>query len=144
MAERRTYKVAVRGAGKPDYTHLSSPVKTIVGRDQEKWSLLVTRYGMAHGSEAIPAYTVPPHYKLSLGGGVITCNASCIQRVVMTHTPGIVGDYRYDMRGQIVFGSLSTTVLDPGETLTITLFNNDVVPRDFSISLVGVLEKVLS
>lgn len=142
MSEIRTFKVKGVGVGKPDYTDLTSPTKTIVGLDQEKWGLLVTRSGMAHGSEVIPAYTVPAHRKLNLGGGVITCNASCIQKVVLTYTPGIVGDYRYDMKGQIVFGALSSTVLTAGDVLTIILYNNDTVARDFSISLVGVLEIV--
>lgn len=139
------------GIGRPDFTPAVTTSKAVVIENQEKWSLLVTRRAvdgnaLDPGVEeiVIPAADVGNvnGYQLNMGGGVITCNVSGIQRVVMCHTPGIVGDFRYDVRGDIIFGPLSSTICNPDEDLTIYLYNNDVEPRDFSISLVGVLEKV--
>ena len=73
---------------------------------------------------------------------MVTCEASSIQNLALVGTPGIVGDFRYDMRGDIVFGPVSASVLDEGTPLTYIVWNNDDVPRHFSVSLIGVLEKV--
>ena len=125
-------------------TVTSSPPK--LAPNQKKFSLLVT-YRAADGDpipgntvESLAAYTVPAGWRLFIGGAVITCNISCIQKVVMTHTPGIIGDYRYDMRGDLIFGVLSSTILDPADVLTIYTYNNHNDYADFSISVVGVLE----
>lgn len=151
MRVGQSFVVAARGIGKPDYAPQVTTSKAVIIKNQEKWTLLVTRRAadgtaLAPGSETIviPAATNGNvnGWQLNMGGGVITCNASGIQKVVMCHTPGIIGDYLYDMRGDIIFGPLSSTICDPDEDLTIYLYNLDAVARDFSISLVGVLEKV--
>lgn len=121
------------------------PSKEIIGRRQETWELLVTR--RAVDGNPIPggtcvtvqAYTVPTGKRLYIGGGVVSCNASCIQKIVMTHTPGVIGDFRYDMQGSIVLNPLAATVVEPGNTVTIYIYNNDTAARDFSVSLVGML-----
>ena len=124
------------------------PSKSVIGLRQETWELLVTRRAedgnalAANSVAVISAYTVPANKRLYLGGGVISCNVSCIQKVVMTHTPGLLGDFRYDVQGQIVLNPLAAVIVDPGDTITIYLYNNDSVARDFSISLIGMLELV--
>jgi hypothetical protein len=122
--------------------------KPVLGAGQASFELLVTRRAadgdaIAAGAvAAIDAYEVPEGYQLHIGGAIITCNASCIQKVVMCHTPGIIGDYLYDVKGELIFGDLSSTIIASGETLTIYIFNNDTVERDFSVTVVGVLESV--
>lgn len=124
------------------------PSKSVIGFRQETWELLVTRRAedgdalAANSVAVIEAYVVPDNKRLYLGGGVISCNVSCIQKVVMTHTPGILGDYRYDVQGQIVLNPLAAVIIDPGDTVTIYLYNLDSAARDFSISLIGMLEIV--
>lgn len=121
------------------------PAKEIIGRRQETYEVLITRResdGNALGAgevATIEVLTVPSNKRLYLGGGIITCNASCIQKCVMTHTPGVIGDYRYDMRGDIVLNPLSATIVAPGETLTVYIYNLDDVSRDFSLTLYGML-----
>ncbi len=145
----KTKTVPKLGVGRPDYTPAVAASKPIVIVDQLKWALLVTRRSTDVPPNPIPpntvveidAYTVPDNYELAMGGGVISCDVSCIQKVVMVHTPGIVGDFLYDMRGDIIFGPLSSTIIKSGEHLMIYIYNNDDDDRDFSVSLVGVLEK---
>jgi len=141
--------IAIVGGDRPDYTPAVAASKPTVIVNQKKWTLLITRRAvdgnaLPPGSETIviPAATIGNvnGWQLAMGGGVISCNVSCIQKVVMCHTPGIVGDFLYDMRGDIIFGPLSSTTINPDEDLTVILYNNDVVDRDFSVSLVGVLE----
>ena len=149
MGVTRRFTVERRGTGRPDYTPAVAASKPVVIANQKKWALLITRRAvdgnaLAPGAEiiVIPAATIGNvnGWQLNMGGGVITCNVSCIQKVVMCHTPGIIGDYFYDMRGDIIFGPLSSTIINPDEDCMIILYNNDVVERDFSVSLVGVLE----
>lgn len=143
-----TWTVPKRGTGRPDYSPIITTGKPTVGKDQKKWELLVTRRAcdgnaIAAGSCAtVSAYTVPSGYQLHIGGAVITCNASCLQKVIMAHTPGIIGDYRYDVKGELIFGPLSSTIIGEGDTLTIYIYNLDEVARDFSITMIGVLEKI--
>lgn len=151
MPAGQPYAVEMKGIGRPDYTPAVAASKAIVVANQKKWALLVTRRAvdgnaLPPGSETIiiPAVTLGnvDGWQLNMGGGVITCNVSGIQKVVMCHTPGIIGDFLYDMRGDIIFGPLSSTIINPDEDCMIILYNLDMVDRDFSVSLVGVLELV--
>lgn len=90
----------------------------------------------------IPFYTVPSGKKLVLGGGFVSCNASCIQNICMVHTPGIIGDFRYDVRGELIFTELSGQEVPTGHTITVYVFNNDSVERKFSITLTGFIEVI--
>lgn len=143
-----TFTVPARGIGRPDYSPQVATSKPIVGLNQVKWELLVTRRAVdgnavpANSVVTVDAYTVPTGYQLHIGGAIITCNVSGIQKIVMVHTPGIIGDYFYDVRGELLFGPLSSTLLDPGDTLTIYIYNNDTSARDFSVTIVGVLDRV--
>lgn len=155
MPAGQAYAVELKGIGRPDYTPTVAASKPSVVANQEKWSLLITRRAvdpegaLPPGSETIviPAATLGNinGWQLNMGGGVITCNVSGIQKVVMCHTPGIIGDFLYDMRGDIIFGPLSSTIINPDEDCMIILYNNEPIggpSHDFSVSLVGVLEKV--
>ena len=143
----KIYSVPAKGVGRPDYTPTVLSSKPVVVVNQKKWTLLVTKDSLAPGSETIviPAADLGNinGWQLNMGGGVITCRASCLQRVVMSHnTTGILGTFIYDVRGDILFGPLSSTIINPDEDLTIILYNDDSVARSFSISLVGLLEKI--
>ena len=90
----------------------------------------------------VTGYTVPVGYRLHLGGGVVSCEASCIQDIALVSTPGIIGDFRYDMRGDIIFGADVAHILEGGDALQFILFNNDYTDRHFSVSLFGTLQQV--
>lgn len=151
MKVSKSFTVPTRGIGRPDYTPAVAASKPVVVENQEKWSLLITRRAadgnaLAPGSETIvvPAATLGNvnGRQLDIAGGVVTTNVSCIQKVVLVGTPGIIGDFRYDTVGTIILGPLSSTIIAPDTDLTIILYNLDAVDRDFSITLQGVLEKV--
>jgi len=134
--------------GTPDHIPQVITTKPVIGVSQIKWAALILRTE-AEGNPIpsgefveVAVYAVPAHYQLNLGAGVITCNASCMQEVVMAYSPGIVGHFRYDMRGDLIFGPLSSTTIPEGSTLMLWVYNRDIMTRDFSISLTGVLEKV--
>lgn len=121
--------------------------KPVLGKGQSQWSDLWTTsddYGgrLPPGSLLIDAYTVPDGYRLHMGGGVVSCEASCIQNIALVATPGILGDFRYDVRGDIIFSPDSASIIEGGTHLLYLLYNNDEVPRHFSVSLIGTLEKV--
>lgn len=142
------FTVVSKGRGRPDYTPAVTASKPVLVANQSKWEVLVTRRACdgnplaGRTVAAVAAYTVPAGYQLILGGAVITCDVSCMQKVVMVHTPGLIGDFRYDMRGDLLFTSLSSTIVDPLDTLTIYIYNLDTAERDFSVSMTGVLEAV--
>lgn len=139
----KTFTVEAEGVGRPAYSPLVSVSKPIVGVDQEEWSKLVLVKDLAAGSvETKTVYTVPAGYKLNFGGIIVTCSASCIQKLIV-YTPGsVLGDYRYDIRGDITFGPLNSKSVPAGQDIILYIYNNDSVPRDFSVLLSGVLEKV--
>lgn len=142
---RVTSSVAVvtRGIGRPDYSPLIAVGKPVVGADQVEWSSLTLIKDLAAATIATrTVYTVPVGYKLNFGGIIITCSASCIQKLIV-YTPGsLIGDYHYDMKGDISFGPLNSKSVEAGKDIVLYIYNNDSVARDFSVSLSGVLEKV--
>jgi len=128
--------------GTPDWMPGVLSTKPVVAIKDTMWEVLWTPNVPAGDTVAVDIYTVPVGYQLNIGGAVVTCEASCIQMVRMAHTPGVIGDYRFDMKGDLIFGPMNATLLAAGDTLTVMVYNNDVADRDFSISIVGVLERI--
>lgn len=143
MRVAQTTTVKQRGIGRPDYSPLVTVGKSIVGVDQIEWSSLTLIKDLAAGTvETRTVYTVPANYKLNFGGIIVTCSASCIQKLIV-YTPGsLIGDYHYDMKGDIMFGPLNSKSVAAGGDIILYIYNNDSVARDFSVSLSGVLERV--
>jgi len=112
------------------------------GKRQTKWGDLWNGDIIAGATQTLDAYTVPKGYRLLLGGGFVSCDKSGMQLAYMTHTPGIVGFFRYDMLGSIVFGRLAAPEIPAEDTLTYHLVNNLDEDCTISISLTGILEKV--
>lgn len=143
MRVTRTVTVEQRGIGKPDYTPAVIASKPVVVEGQDDWNIAIIKDDLAAGAiYSEDVYTVPEGYRLNLGGLIITCSGSCIQKLIL-YTPGkILGEYLYDMRGDIVFGPLSSKTMLAGQVLTVYIYNNDSVARDFSLSILGLLERV--
>lgn len=138
-----TYPVAAKGIGRPDNTPTVTTSKPVIIENQEDWNVAIAKKDLAPGTVYTEdVYTVNVGYQLNLGGVIITCTGSCLQKLIL-YTPGkILGDYIYDMRGDIVFGPLTSKTMRAGQVLTAYIYNNDSVARDFSLSILGVLERV--
>lgn len=86
------------------------------------------------------AYTVPPGFKLLMKGGFASCDVGVMQRVWLCHTPGLLGDFRFDYLGSVTF--VPSAEIPAGDTITYYFYNNHVKKCRGTISLIGVLEKV--
>jgi len=138
-----TRTVEATGIGRPAYSPLVSVSKPVVGADQAEWSNLTLVKDLAATTiETRTVYTVPSGYKLNFGGIIVTCSGSCIQKLIIYATGSVIGDYLYDMRGDITFGPLNSKSVAAGKDIILYIYNNDSVVRDFSVLLQGVLEKV--
>ena len=57
------------------------------------------------------------------------------------NTEELIGDFRYDMRGDMPMTALAGQVISAGTTITAYVFNNDTLISEFSLLLSGVLTK---
>ena len=133
------------GKGKPDYyipTIASRPVIVTTESEQVAWNQQRT-YSIAGGAVAIDSfYTVPSGYTLSLGGGHIAVKDSCINVLrLVTPSTNLIGEFRFDVQGNLTMSGLAGQEITEGETLTAYIFNNDSIQSDFSLALSGVLSK---
>lgn len=139
---KESYSITRIGTGRPDNLGKMISSRPVITGNMRKWSDLWTGTIDAGDVTEVSAYTVPLKWRLNLGGGIVSCDSSCIQKVIWVGTPGILGDFRYDVTGIVVFGPTSASIVLPEDTLTYCIFNNDIVEHDFSVSLVGLLEQV--
>ena len=121
----------------------SPPVIVDKQLTQVKW-LISEEYSIGAGAVAIDeVYTVPEGYSLSFGGGYISVIDSCINNLrLVADVESLIGNFRFDMRGNFVMTSSSGQVLNAGTVLTAYVFNNDTLISEFSLTLTGVLSKV--
>ena len=135
------------GAGRPDYhtdSIASRPQVTIKDDTQVEWleSSTYTVGGM--GSTSAALYTVPTGYTLELGVGYVSARDSCIHRMrLLANGTELVGDFRFDMQGEITFSSMTGQTLEAGSILTAYLYNNDSINTEFSLNLSGILARVI-
>lgn len=120
--------------------------KAVVGRAQVNWSDLYetsdyTPIG-ANSVRCVDAYTVPAGYNLNLLGGFVSCRAPGWQLLKLVGAPGLVGEYWYYKLGNLFLGSMSSTIITAGNTLSYYIYNYDYVERHFTVSLTGILEKI--
>ncbi|GAH87106.1 unnamed protein product, partial [marine sediment metagenome] len=125
-----------------DYYRRHVPTRFVLGSNQRAWEDLWFADDVAPGVTEVEAYTVEAGWRLYIAGGVVSCNVSCIQNIRLVHTPGILGDFRYDMRGVFSINPPVGEILEAGDVLLYYVYNLDKVARNFSVSLVGIEEKV--
>lgn len=133
------------GSGKPDYfvpTISSRPSIISEQTTQQKW-VQNTVYTIGGYSSVVQVfYTVPIGYKLQLGSAYISANNSVINKFrVLDDSTVILGDFRYDMRGDVFWSSLDGQSLDDGHDLLVYLWNNDNDESEISLTISGVLER---
>lgn len=123
-------------------TGYTTPTKPTVTGGFQKWHDLWEGYVAAESVVQVDSYEVPEKWRLNLGGGLISCDVSVLQDVVLSHTPGVLGHFRYDVWRQIMLSDLTSTIIEELETLTYYVYNNDDEEHFFSLALMGVLEKL--
>jgi len=131
------------GTGRPDYYNQAVVSRPQVLKDsQEKWQFQKTYAVGAQSALNISIYTIPIGYSLSFGGGQISTVNSCINMLqLLNGTESLIGDFRYDMSGDMIVSTLAGQQLLEGAILTGVISNNDSLASEFSVFLTGVLEK---
>jgi len=130
------------GSGRPDYYRTAIASRPQVVENQTKWQLHKSYTIGAQGSAIGTFYTVPAGYNLAFGGGYITANNSCINELrLISANESLIGDFRYDVRGDMSVSSLTGQVLAEDTEIIAYLWNNDSLTSIFSLILTGVLEK---
>lgn len=133
--------VEVWGVGKPDYWSKAIISRPEVSPSEEHWTLNKVYTVSGFASAIDDFYTVPENYDLELGGGFISCDESCIQRARLVATPGMIGDFRYDTRGDLILTSLAGQVVSENSTMTIYIWNNYPAEVSISLTLSGILKR---
>lgn len=129
------------GIGKPDYWSATVISRPEVSPAEEHWTLNKVYTISGFGAVVDDFYTVPEGYDLQLGGGFISCSESCIQNVRLVATPGMIGDFRYDMRGDLILTSLAGQVISENSTMTVYIWNNYPAEVNVSLTLSGILKR---
>lgn len=134
------------GTGKPDYYVPTAPgISSVIEKDdtQEEWNVTEDYVISSQTYVTDEFYTVPSGYKLSLGGGFISADKSCINKIKITKNgETILGDFRFDITGDIKVSSLNSQYVNAGETITVSIYNNNTSEGKFTLTLTGVLEKI--
>lgn len=133
------------GRGKPDYYKpvISSRPQIITeSATQIKWTQTTAYVVNAQGVAINNFYTIPAGYNLELGGGFISCKDSCINKLrLLASNTELVGDFRFDTQGVIMFSSTTGQQIAPSTTIIAYIYNNDTLTSDFSLTISGVLTK---
>jgi len=134
------------GKGRPDFYSDVISSRPVIATVQNTQARMLTQasYEVATGAVAIVSfYTVPDGYNLALGGGYISVKDSCINKLrLVTGTEELIGDFRFDMRGDLAMSALAGQQVPENTTITAYIYNNDVISSEFSLQLSGVLTKV--
>ena len=132
------------GVGRPDfYKQAMSSRPTILSLQQTAWLQSNSYVVGAQSVEIDDIYTVPTGNVLELGGGQVSAKDSVINRLrLLSNNIELVGDYRYDMIGDISLSSMAGQTLSAGDTLTAYIYNNDTLSSNISLTLSGVLKRV--
>ncbi len=145
--EEQTFTVVAQGVGKPDNYKSAAPARSILSADQRKWYALYYGSVDALSFVTVPIYTGTAGWHLLLGGGFFSVNADVIVSatidIQMPGTPFIeVIDYWWKLQGNIAFPEPSIIILEPTENMQMKLYNYDAVAHIFSVTILGMEEKV--
>ncbi|MBA7608889.1 hypothetical protein ES703_16073 [subsurface metagenome] len=145
--QEQTFTVEAKGVGKPDNYKSAAPARSILSADQRKW------YSLYYGEigplsfVTVPIYTGTAGWHLFVGGGFLSVNADvmCSGLIEIQVPPlpfiGVI-NYWWKLQGQIVLPEPAVVIIEPNENLRGTLFNYDVVPHLFSVTMLGMEEKI--
>lgn len=133
------------GKGRPDYykpSLVSRPIVVESADRQIEWVLdrSYTIAGMAASIDTF--YTVPSGYSLSLGMVDVSANESCINKIRILRNSVLIGEFKFDMRGNLTMTDLSGQTLSAGDVLLAYVWNYNTVTDVFSVIISGILSVV--
>lgn len=129
------------GIGRPDfYGDVIASIPTIQ-ETQTAWKLQKAYTIALQSVETDTIYTVPEGHTLVFGGGSISVKDSCINKLQIFAPDSIIGDFMFDMAGNIT-QPLTNQTVTAGTDIIVYIYNNDTITSDFSLILSGVLNEV--
>jgi len=144
---RREFEVPRKGIGKPDFYQKASPTRSVLGADQGKWYCLYYGEIDAGSFVTVPVYTGVAGWHLLFGGGIFSVNADVIaSATVLIQMPGLpymeAIDYYWKLQGGMTLQEPAIVIIESDENMQIKLYNLDVAKHTFSMTLLGMEEKV--
>jgi len=127
--------------GRPDYYSMIQPSRTILAPNQFWYKLTALASGVPAGGSAYLEITVPTYYRMYLSVLEVNCSASCIQRITVAENGVVMFNGKYDIVGKFYMPDLAADVYPAGTVIRITVYNDDIVARDFFINLKWILER---
>lgn len=123
--------------GARDYYQYVQPALPEPPTDQVRFSWVEGVTVSAGSSSTGTVYTVPSGKKLFITNIVVSCEASCIQRVSININTTSIFISEYDIRAEWVLPAGTGLWLTAGEALGRSLTNNDTSSRYIMITLRG-------
>ena len=134
------------GIWRPDfYSDVITSRSVVVEKSntQINWQIDKSYVVSAASTVIDTVYTVPSGYNLILDTGLISVRDSCINKIQLFTSSSLLGDYRFDMRGDL--GSIVAGQLIPSGTAIVAyIYNNDGMTSEFSLVLAGFLSVVVT
>lgn len=128
--------------GREDYWTRVAPIKTVASIEQTPWSLADTIPLGARSNAFVIEHTVDAGEKLTITGGVITCNYPGFNAFRLYLGDFYSGVIDFDQQFLITSDLVGFITLKAGEVLKVWIFNRDYIILEFKIGLMGFIEKV--
>lgn len=80
-------------------------------------------------------YVVPEGKELEIGIAIMSSELPVYFDTYLVITPGVIGDYWTEGRGQVVFPDFAPTDVSAGSNINVYIINQDEEKLDFSIAI---------
>ncbi len=145
------------GQGNIDVRARTEIVKTVLGRNQQKWYfiwplVILGESGAVppESSVTVPMYAGRPGWQLYFGGGFVECDADTPQRlggeIMGSDIPFFIEvlSYRYTLGGSLMFQEPGIVRIEPNESMQLVIYNDDPVDtHNYSLFLLGMEEQTI-
>ncbi len=128
--------------GWPDWSKRTRPGKSMFLEGQIPWGSWWVGELPRWSATLAMDFTVPTGYNFHITLALINCDWTGRQRATFVITPGLDSDYWFNGKFVLPLHPSSGMMMQPGTNIKIYLFNNDTIPRRFTGTIVGILERV--
>lgn len=146
---KREFEVPRKGTGKPDFYQTSAPARPILGHHEGKWYCLWSGDIDAGHYVTVPIYQGEEGWRLNFGGGFISVNAKVICSITCEIEMPAIGypyieviEFWYELQGKLNFVEPSIVIIEEDENMQFKIYNRDSSSHHFSLTLLGMEEKV--